>query len=179
MNRLRVLWRRLLRRRDAVKCFEYELRAAGPLLGRADAGVRTVAVDEIVGSVSRWQSLRADFLNRDAPVLTERHRRIAAAMQADTPLPVLQLYRLSVLQPGAGGSIAHGEYYVVDGHHRVAMAKKLGQDFLDAHVVEYRVAPDQPGQPDDAGRTVPEKDEPRAVDAADRSLKRGDDRVGS
>jgi hypothetical protein len=32
------------------------------------------------------------------------------------------------------------EYYVVDGHHRVAMAKKLGQDYLDAHVIEYRVA---------------------------------------
>ena len=28
---------------------------------------------------------------------------------------------------------------MVDGHHRVAMAKKLGQDYLDAHVVEYRV----------------------------------------
>jgi ParB-like chromosome segregation protein Spo0J len=32
------------------------------------------------------------------------------------------------------------EYYVVDGHHRVAMARKLGQDFLDAHVVAYRLA---------------------------------------
>ncbi|HEU5315896.1 MAG TPA: ParB/RepB/Spo0J family partition protein [Chloroflexota bacterium] len=36
--------------------------------------------------------------------------------------------------------VARTEYYVVDGHHRVAMAKKLGQDYLDAHVVEYRVA---------------------------------------
>lgn len=33
------------------------------------------------------------------------------------------------------------EYYVVDGHHRVAMAKKLGQDYLDAHVVEHRSVP--------------------------------------
>jgi hypothetical protein len=31
------------------------------------------------------------------------------------------------------------EYYVVDGHHWVAMARKLGQDYFDAHVVEYQV----------------------------------------
>jgi len=52
------------------------------------------------------------------------------------------------------------EYYVVDGHHRVAMAKKLGQDFLDAHVVEYRLnqagppareAPEAPEAPPDGG----------------------------
>ena len=33
------------------------------------------------------------------------------------------------------------EYYVVDGHHRVAMARKLGQDYLDAHIVEYKLKP--------------------------------------
>jgi ParB-like chromosome segregation protein Spo0J len=40
---------------------------------------------------------------------------------------------------------------VVDGHHRVAMAKQMGIDALDAHVVEYRVdgkvGEDQPGGP--------------------------------
>ena len=44
---------------------------------------------------------------------------------------------------------------MVDGHHRVAMAKKLGQDYLDAHVVEYRLTPPRPtaaaaGAPDPA-----------------------------
>ena len=33
------------------------------------------------------------------------------------------------------------QYYVVDGNHRVAMAKKLGQDYLDAHIVEYKLKP--------------------------------------
>ena len=43
------------------------------------------------------------------------------------------------------------EYYVVDGHHRVAMAKKLGQDFLDAHVVEYRLNQTGPPPPEAPG----------------------------
>jgi hypothetical protein len=147
MDQLRAVWRRLGRRHDAVKCFDAELRAAGRLLGRADAGLRAVAVDQIVGSVGRWRSLRADFLDRDGPALTERHRRIAAAMAADRPLPALELYRLSVRRPDDGDRPARDEYYVVDGHHRVAMARRLGRAYLDAHVVEYRVAPggDGPG----------------------------------
>lgn len=141
MKRLRDLARRLLRRREAIKSFDAELRAAGPLLGRAAIGPRPVAVEHIVGSVGRWRSLRADFLNRDDPTLTERHRRIAAAMLAGRPLPAVQLYRLSVWSPSADGRPTRDEYYVVDGHHRVAMARRLGQAFLDAHIVEYRVAP--------------------------------------
>jgi hypothetical protein len=30
----------------------------------------------------------------------------------------------------------HGEYYVLDGHHRVAAARAVGSDYISAHVVE-------------------------------------------
>jgi hypothetical protein len=29
-----------------------------------------------------------------------------------------------------------GEYYVLDGHHRVAAARALGSDYISAHVIE-------------------------------------------
>jgi hypothetical protein len=140
LNSLRALVRCLARRHEAIRSFDADVRAAGPLLGRADAGLHAVAVEQIVGSVGRWQSLRSDFLNRTEPALTERHRRIAAAMQADRPLPALQLYRLSVVRPGDDPRSPLGRYYVVDGHHRVAMARRLGLAYLDAHIVDYRVA---------------------------------------
>jgi hypothetical protein len=115
-----------------VKGFDHELRAAGGLAARADAGARAVPVAEIVGSVGRWRELRPDFTFRDRPGLTERHRRVGEAMRTGRSLPLLELYSLRTAD--------RCEYFVVDGHHRVAMARRLGQAFLDAHVVEHRVA---------------------------------------
>jgi hypothetical protein len=133
MEMLGMVLRRLVRRHEPIRCFEHDLRAAGPLLGRADVGLHVVAVEQIVGSVGRWQHLRADFLDRADPRLTTRHHRIAAAMDAGRPLPALHLYRLRGARRGAD------TYYVVDGHHRVAMARRLGQVYLDAHIIEFRV----------------------------------------
>jgi hypothetical protein len=141
----RDLWRRAFprvgRRHGDVKRFDSELKAAGDLTGRADMGARTVDVHKIVGSVSRWQNLRSDFFYRSGEV-TARFVRVGEAMRAGKILPPLELYKLK-RRPPAGQPPPPGadlsEYYVVDGHHRVAMARRLGQDYLDAHVVEYRV----------------------------------------
>jgi hypothetical protein len=127
-------------RRDQtmVKSFDHELRTAGALASRADAGMHTIATDQIVGSVGRSRELRSDFTFRRGPSLTDRHRSIARAMRAGKTLPPLELYALTVQATGPTPADRR-EYFVVDGHHRVAMARRLGQDYLDAHVVEYRV----------------------------------------
>jgi hypothetical protein len=139
----RDLWRRLLprgRRHGDVKRFDHELQAAGGIAGRADRGVETVPTEKIVGSVSRWQNLRSDFFYRSGEV-TARFVRVGEAMRAGKMLPPLELYKLKPRRQAGTEERAGGtEYYVVDGHHRVAMARKLGQDYLDAHVVEYRAA---------------------------------------
>jgi hypothetical protein len=136
---LRALWRGLAARTAGaprtVKSFDRAVEAAGGVRGRVDAGLRVVPVAEVVGSVDRWRTLRPDFLPVDGGGLTARHRRVAEAMRDGRALPPVELYRLAPAPPGG-----RGEYYVVDGHHRVAVARRLGQDFLDAHVVEYRVA---------------------------------------
>jgi hypothetical protein len=131
--------RRLLGRHDALKCFEHELEAGGGMAGRADAGLRAVEVRKIVGSVGRAQTLRADFCYRRGRAMTARFHRVGKAMQEGQALPPLELYRLTRPER-APGAAPVSEYYVLDGHHRVAMARKLGQDFLDAHVVAYRLA---------------------------------------
>lgn len=139
---------RLLGRYDPVKCFEHEVRAGGGMAGRADAGMYTVEVRKVVGSVGRAETLRSDFCYRRGRAMTARFHRVGRAMEAGKILPPLELYKVT-RSPRAAGASPVSEYYVLDGHHRVAMARKLGQDFLDAHVVTYRLA-GTPGTSEDA-----------------------------
>ena len=138
----RLLPRR--RRHRDILSFDHELKAAGGLAGRSDRGIQTVPTDRIVGSVSRWQNLRSDFFYRSGEV-TARFHRVGAAMRDGKILPPLELYKLKPRRKVGAEERAVTEYYVVDGHHRVAMAKQVGQGEMEAHVVEHRV-PAEPGQ---------------------------------
>jgi CRP-like cAMP-binding protein len=123
---------RLRREHRPLRGFDQALQEAGGLSSAVDRGMTTVPVEKIVGSVSRWQTLRSDFFYRSGKAMTQRFHRIGDAMLAGKHLPAIDLYKLK-----RGSTSPTSEYFVVDGHHRVAMARKLGQDFLDAHVVEY------------------------------------------
>jgi hypothetical protein len=127
----RLLGRR--KHRD-VRSFDVDVAAAGGVAGRVDKGFKEVPVDKIVGSVGRSHNLRSDFFYKTGQAVTARFRRVGQAMAEGKSLPPLELYK--VKEPEQPST-----YYVVDGHHRVAMAKQIGQDALDAHVVEYRVKP--------------------------------------
>jgi hypothetical protein len=123
-----------------VRSFDADVAAAGVLAGRVDKGFKEVPVDKIVGSVGRAHNLRSDFFYKTGQAVTARFRRVGQAMAEGKSLPPLELYK--VKEPEQTSA-----YYVVDGHHRVAMAKQLGQDALDAHVVEYRVKRVDPAGP--------------------------------
>ena len=101
-------------------------------------------VRKIIGSVGRAQTLRGDFCYRRGRAMTARFYRVGRAMQEGRALPPLELYK--VARPPHAPADVVSEYYVLDGHHRVAMARRLGQEFFDAHVVEYRLAGDRSGQ---------------------------------
>jgi ParB-like chromosome segregation protein Spo0J len=45
-------------------------------------------------------------------------------MREGEPLPPIEVYAWQ------------GEYYVLDGHHRVAAAHAVGSDLINAHVIE-------------------------------------------
>jgi hypothetical protein len=174
MEAVRVL-RRLVQllapRHGDVKCFDQEVAAAGGLTGRTDGGMRTVPTRKVVGSVGRAGTLRSDFFYKHGRPMTERYVRIGKAMEAGKVLPPLELYLLRPLRVRGDRPAARTEYYVVDGHHRVAMARKLGQDYLDAHVVVHRVAgvPPVPAPPsDETGESAaPAPDASDAPDTVD------------
>jgi hypothetical protein len=137
------VWRRtvawLARPHGDVLSFEHEVEGTG-VRGRADAGMATIPAAKIVGSVGRAAVLRSDFFHKSGKV-TDRFVRIGEAMERGVALPPIEVYKARLLRRRGEREAVVTEYYVVDGHHRVAMAKKLGQDYLDAHVVEYRVGP--------------------------------------
>lgn len=120
--------------RQPLRCFHEDADRAGVLIQR-DLGIRTVEVARIVGSVDRCQELGADFrppVRRRRRHDEERFRRVRRAMESNAQIPVIELYKL-----GFG-------YYVLDGHHRLAVALEWGQIEIEAHVVEYvPVADDQ------------------------------------
>jgi hypothetical protein len=112
-------------RKPRVKCFNATY-SAGAYAARADLGYQLVPVDRIVGSVGRCDDLDRQFqplrLTRDRQSRLARIRQLAAE---GAILPPVELYRLK------------DEYFVVDGNHRVAVAKENGQVDIDAYVVEF------------------------------------------
>ena len=106
-----------------LKEFDEVQRAHGALATRP-LGVLQVPIPEIVGSVGRARYFPRGL--RPGQGLTpSRVRRLLAALKHGEILPPVLLYR-----------IGH-EYFIADGHHRVAAARLAGQDYIDAEVVAF------------------------------------------
>jgi hypothetical protein len=93
------------------------------LRGLVVRGMQTVPIDQIVGSVGRYR----DFDNAFLPVtnaLGARWRMINRAFYDDVSLPPVQLYKV--------GDV----YFVLDGNHRVSVAREHGATYVDAEVSE-------------------------------------------
>jgi hypothetical protein len=89
-----------------------------------DLGVMTVEVSKIIGSVGRWRDFDASFRLTN-PATKRRFEIIYQKMQEGYEFPPVELYKVQ------------DRYYVADGNHRVAAAKKLGVAYIDAHVREF------------------------------------------
>jgi nucleotide-binding universal stress UspA family protein len=113
--------------RHHLRCFHEDAERAGVLVQRT-LGVRTIEISRIVGSVDRCHELGADFrppLRRRRGHDEDRFRHLRQAAEAGASIPAIDVYKL-----GFG-------YYVLDGHHRVALALEQGQIEIDANVVEF------------------------------------------
>jgi hypothetical protein len=102
------------------------LRAAGRE-GQADRGVRDIPLDRVIGSAGRAKT--HDFDPGFLPVsrrLRHRWARVYTAMVEGGEIPPIDVYKV-------------GEsYYVIDGHHRVSVARSLGRDRIAARITEVR-----------------------------------------
>jgi hypothetical protein len=94
------------------------------VLSRNDAGLRTVALDQIRGSEGRSRYFDRDF----HPLHDEARGRwlnIARARQQGKHLPPVVLVQVG------------GIYFVRDGHHRISVARAMGQLELEAWVTVW------------------------------------------
>lgn len=94
-----------------------------------DLGVMTVEVAKIIGSVGRWRDFDASFRLTN-PATKRRFEIISQKMAEGYEFPPVELYKVQ------------DRYYVADGNHRVAAAKRLGVAYIDAHVREFFADPE-------------------------------------
>lgn len=98
-----------------------EVRRRLGLVNQRYVGVRPIEVDRIVGSLDRTVDFDRDFRPR-ARHLAGRLRALRRAYP-DGNFPPISVYE------------AGGVYFVVDGHHRVALSRELGLRYIDADIV--------------------------------------------
>jgi hypothetical protein len=96
-----------------------KLRIGGPIY----RGIKTVPIEKIAGSLNRYHQFDRAFLPLEDQI-ANRWQNVDRAFYQDISLPPVVLYKV--------GDV----YFVVDGHHRVSVAREQGQEFIDAEVRE-------------------------------------------
>jgi len=120
-------------RRKPVKAFPYDGYAStGSPVNTLPPRTGTIAVARIKGSAGKAKLLTPEFLPKREKRQSARFRSIAQAMARGASLPPIEVYYLN------------REYYVIDGHHRVAAAIANGVKYMDATVHECIVPERRP-----------------------------------
>ncbi len=92
-------------------------------VNRHSAGIQSVSIERIQGSEGRIE----DFDNAFNPIherSTSRWLSVASGRLAGAALPPVELIQFA------------GVYFVRDGHHRISVAKALGEEYVDAEVTQ-------------------------------------------
>ena len=90
---------------------------------QVDLGLQAVPLDAIVGSVGRYRDFTRTFLPKEST----NQQRWAQVMYQNTDgmgLPPIDLYKIG------------DAYFVLDGNHRVSVARELDADTIQAYVIE-------------------------------------------
>ena len=105
---------------------------------RTERGIKQIPLDAIVGSVGRYTDFTRTFLPRRDDD-QDRWSRVKAAMQDPAGLPPIEVYKVGEV------------YFVIDGNHRVSVARQEKFTTIEARVIEFKtnitLTPDV--QPDD------------------------------
>ena len=87
-------------------------------------GIRPIPVSRIVGTLGRTSDFDREFRPRRGDIQSRWERVERAFDQGD--FPPITVFELD------------GSYFVVDGHHRVAVARQRGIDYIDAEITRLR-----------------------------------------
>ena len=87
-------------------------------------GIRPIRVADVVGTVSRVDDFDRDFLPKRSKI-QERWQSLEQTFP-EGDFPPIVVYEID------------GRYFVVDGHHRVAIARQRGIELVDAEITALR-----------------------------------------
>jgi len=125
----RGFWRSVIKwfRQDSNKLLPFdEVRMELPPLSEHYIGLRQIPLENVIGSVGRYQDFDRAFLPRQTHT-KGRWISIDKAHLSDIVLPPIEVYKVGDL------------YFVKDGNHRVSVARERGQMYVDAYVIEMDV----------------------------------------
>lgn len=125
----RGFWRSVVKwfRQDRNKLLPFdEVRMELPPLSEHYIGLRQIPLENVIGSVGRYQDFDRAFLPRQTHT-KGRWISIDKAHLREIVLPPIEVYKVGDL------------YFVKDGNHRVSVARERGQVFVDAYVIEMDV----------------------------------------
>ena len=112
-------------RGDSADLLPFEIvREKFRLQNPVDRGVQEVPLDRIVGTVQREREFNRAFLPR-GEALRGRWEEIEGLAEGAKGFPPVELYRVG------------GSHFVVDGHHRVSVARAMGASTIEARVKEF------------------------------------------
>ncbi len=96
------------------------------LQARAERGIQSIPLDAIVGSVGRTTDFTRTFLPRN-PVDEDRWARVKASLSDNLAgWPPIEVYQVGEV------------YFVLDGNHRVSIARQEGWEKIEARVIEVK-----------------------------------------
>lgn len=101
-----------------------QVRAGLRLRHVVDRGTRDVPLARIVGTLGRGREFNRAFLPRER-TLRERWRAVAKMAESQDGFQPVELY------------LVGDAYFVVDGHHRVSVARAMNASTIEAHVTEF------------------------------------------
>ena len=122
-------WRKILAwfKGESNELLPYDdVREKIKIQGQHYIGLRDVPIDRIIGSVGRYRDFDRIFMPTQRRT-KNRWVNIDKAHYEQVPLPPVELYKIGEI------------YFVKDGNHRVSVARKQGQEFVDAYVTEIKI----------------------------------------
>lgn len=120
-GKLHSFWSRLTRRCFSLLNLEHTLNRV-EVKSSFYAGVRSVEIHKIRGTEGKSGEFDAEF-NPIQDRSSDRWVSIAVERMRGRDLPPVKLVKLGE------------DFYVRDGHHRISVARALGQAFIDAEVI--------------------------------------------
>jgi nucleotide-binding universal stress UspA family protein len=100
-----------------------EVRQKLKVQGTLDRGIQNIPLNAIIGSANRYEDFTRSFLPR-RNVDPKRWAKILVAANGMVGLPPIEVYQIGEV------------YFVIDGNHRVSVARQMGGTMIQAYVHE-------------------------------------------